>query len=150
MTKSEILSYLLNEIKGIVSGAKLKDVVDKVLSYVDSNVVPNYKEYTFLFRQNGTAAPNPIVVVNTFDSAFTWTRIGIGEYKLFSANFDGINDSKLTISITNNSREYVIGTSKNIDIDPTSFIGFSVVETDFYELQDSITQNDLISIKIYN
>ncbi len=146
MTKAEILGYLLKE----GNGKKLEDIIDKVLDYVNTNTTPNYKEYTFLFRQNGTNAPNPIVVVNTFDNSFTWTRTGIGEYRLFSENFDGVNDSKVTISITNNSREHIIGTSKNIDIDPTSFIGFSVVETDYFDPQDGITQDDLISIKIYN
>jgi hypothetical protein len=78
--------------------------LDSLLANADARP---YKVYTASLSQDGTSAPVAVVLENTLGVTLTWSRFGVGNYRLTasSAIFD-VNKMMATVTSMNDAQTY--------------------------------------------
>ena len=122
----------------------LNAIVDEL-----NQVVP-YKVYTALLNQTGTDAPVATVLENTLGGTPTWSREGVGQYKITLTGLLPVDKTVMFFTLHNNT-QYPIGIS---DInyagspnDNSRQFRIKDIPTDTF--QDGIAALSCIEIRVY-
>jgi len=115
-------------------------------NYVDTvaSLSLGYKTYAALLTQTGTNAPVATVLKNDTGATMTWTRTGVGQYRITSSDANLFLPNKTTVASINvgNPTSSTQGLFKRWNRQQNNIVTINIQ-------QDSLLVNGFIEIRIY-